>query len=80
MARTISQREYEDLLISNPEKAATFRKVHVTTLEQMRGMKIQRNEPCPCGSRWKFKKCCGLKIAVDKQKHSESYMVGLRNV
>ncbi len=22
--------------------------------------KIQRNDPCPCGSRKKFKKCCGL--------------------
>jgi len=21
--------------------------------------KIGRNEPCPCGSRQKFKKCCG---------------------
>ncbi len=23
------------------------------------GAKIGRNEPCPCGSGWKFKKCCG---------------------
>ncbi|OPY69092.1 MAG: hypothetical protein A4E57_01397 [Syntrophorhabdaceae bacterium PtaU1.Bin034] len=25
------------------------------------GMKIGRNEPCPCGSGKKYKKCCGLK-------------------
>ena len=22
------------------------------------GSKLQRNEPCPCGSKLKFKKCC----------------------
>ena len=22
-----------------------------------------RNEPCPCGSKLKFKKCCGLKYS-----------------
>jgi len=22
--------------------------------------KVGRNEPCPCGSRQKYKKCCGL--------------------
>ena len=25
------------------------------------GRKIGRNEPCPCGSNRKFKKCCGKK-------------------
>ena len=24
--------------------------------------KIGRNEPCPCGSNRKFKKCCGKKV------------------
>lgn len=28
---------------------------------QSRSTKIQRNEPCPCGSGKKYKKCCGLK-------------------
>ncbi len=23
--------------------------------------KVERNDPCPCGSGKKFKKCCGLK-------------------
>lgn len=27
-------------------------------------MKIQRNEPCPCGSGVKYKKCCFFKIPV----------------
>ena len=26
-------------------------------------MKIGRNEPCPCGSGKKYKKCCGLKVS-----------------
>jgi preprotein translocase subunit SecA len=29
----------------------------------VRGPKIGRNDPCPCGSGKKFKKCCGLKQA-----------------
>lgn len=24
-----------------------------------RGHKVNRNDPCPCGSSKKFKKCCG---------------------
>jgi len=27
--------------------------------EEMRGKRVGRNEPCPCGSEIKFKKCCG---------------------
>lgn len=30
--------------------------------------KIQRNDPCPCGSGAKYKKCCGLKEQELKQK------------
>lgn len=26
---------------------------------------IRRNDPCPCGSGVKFKKCCGKRLAVD---------------
>jgi uncharacterized protein YecA (UPF0149 family) len=25
----------------------------------LRGAKVGRNEPCPCGSGKKYKKCCG---------------------
>ena len=28
-------------------------------LEPLRSTKVGRNEPCPCGSGRKFKKCCG---------------------
>jgi preprotein translocase subunit SecA len=34
-----------------------------TTKTVIRGPKIGRNDPCPCGSGKKFKKCCGLKVA-----------------
>jgi uncharacterized protein YecA (UPF0149 family) len=27
----------------------------------VRGAKIGRNDPCPCGSGNKYKKCCGAK-------------------
>ncbi len=34
------------------------------TDRQRRVMKIGRNEPCPCGSGQKFKKCClGKRVA-----------------
>ncbi|HEY6010722.1 MAG TPA: SEC-C metal-binding domain-containing protein [Nitrospirota bacterium] len=26
----------------------------------MKSSKVGRNEPCPCGSGRKFKRCCGL--------------------
>ena len=29
-------------------------------------VKVGRNDPCPCGSGKKYKKCCGLKEAADK--------------
>jgi uncharacterized protein YecA (UPF0149 family) len=29
----------------------------------VRSVKIGRNEPCPCGSGKKYKKCCGLLAA-----------------
>lgn len=30
------------------------------TLPIVKGIKIGRNEPCPCGSGKKYKKCCAL--------------------
>jgi hypothetical protein len=32
-------------------------------------MKIGRNDPCPCGSGKKYKKCCFEKDEVPKKKH-----------
>ena len=30
--------------------------------------RIGRNDPCPCGSGVKFKKCCGKRLAEDDQR------------
>ena len=30
-----------------------------------KGEKVGRNDPCPCGSGKKYKKCCGASIAAD---------------
>lgn len=30
----------------------------VPTVRQMRTLRVRRNDPCPCGSGRKFKKCC----------------------
>ncbi|MBS0654164.1 MAG: SEC-C domain-containing protein [Verrucomicrobia bacterium] len=37
--------------------------------------KQKRNELCPCGSQKKYKKCCGMQKAVQKQK-AFSRMIG----
>jgi uncharacterized protein YecA (UPF0149 family) len=49
-----------------PEEARPFlREVEADELtpKQKRLMKIGRNDPCPCGSGAKFKKCCKMPIA-----------------
>lgn len=33
--------------------------------------RIGRNDPCPCGSGSKFKKCCGSRIRDDDQRIGE---------
>jgi hypothetical protein len=35
-------------------------------------MKVGRNEPCPCGSKKKYKKCCGGRLKAETQ-HAEFY-------
>ena len=44
--------------------AAAKRSLFGMTLPQTAGVKIKRNEPCPCGSTIKAKRCC-LKDAAD---------------
>ncbi len=39
-------------------------------------MKINRNEPCPCGSGKKYKKCCFLKIESPSDKKCRLLVVG----
>jgi len=60
---------YEEM--GDPTKAAEFRKIHSELQppepdsseeekpEPVRVVKVGRNEPCPCGSGKKYKKCCG---------------------
>ena len=44
------------LLMASPKKST---QVKVETIR--RGVKVGRNQPCPCGSGKKYKKCCWLK-------------------
>jgi preprotein translocase subunit SecA len=42
-----------------PEREADFNTLYLPE-PQLERRKIGRNEPCPCGSGKKYKKCCGL--------------------
>jgi len=41
------------------ELGAFAREMRGEKKEPIRSKKIGRNEPCPCGSNRKYKKCCG---------------------
>ncbi|NQV16517.1 UPF0149 family protein [bacterium] len=45
-------------VISIHEYWLPFRKAHHSVKQQSLGNQVGRNEPCPCGSGKKFKKCC----------------------
>jgi hypothetical protein len=40
-------------------------------------MEIKRNDPCPCGSGKKYKKCCGLKEAKSRQEQRSLFNIPL---
>ena len=40
-------------------KAFTDRELQAKNNKQDKKVKIGRNDPCPCGSGKKYKKCCG---------------------
>jgi len=46
---------YKNLTASGPQESSSQSKMH----EPVRVKKIGRNDPCPCGSGKKYKKCCG---------------------
>ena len=46
----------EEMLLANQENKIIEMKVPPTA-KQLLNKKVQRNDPCPCGSRKKFKKC-----------------------
>ena len=40
-------------------EASRYRRMELTpTAKQVRSGRVGRNDPCPCGSGKKFKKCC----------------------
>lgn len=41
------------------ERRKEIKKTHNSSKTIVKGEKIGRNEPCPCGSGKKYKKCCG---------------------
>ena len=43
-------------LLFDPASGGDF---HVDTVKGAAGPKVGRNDPCPCGSGKKYKKCCG---------------------
>jgi uncharacterized protein YecA (UPF0149 family) len=45
--------QYQQYLAANPQ----IKQANTVQLEA--GKKIKRNEPCPCKSGLKYKKCCG---------------------
>jgi uncharacterized protein YecA (UPF0149 family) len=49
------------LLSNNPERlmAGRVAPVDQTQAPVLRGPRVGRNDPCPCGSGKKFKRCCG---------------------
>jgi len=49
--------QWNDIL--TPEKRAEITKAFRISKTVVKGDKIGRNDPCPCGSGKKYKKCCG---------------------
>lgn len=51
--------ELLDMLADEVASLASFWLEHRTPRQPIRSQKVGRNEPCPCGSGKKWKKCCG---------------------
>jgi tetratricopeptide (TPR) repeat protein len=49
---------YDDM--DRPDKVKEYEKIikELTTIKPVQVVKVGRNEPCPCGSGKKYKKCC----------------------
>ena len=52
-------KEWDDILTEERRKELYKESRNSTTV--VKGKKIGRNDPCPCGSGKKYKKCCGRK-------------------
>ena len=53
--------EWNDIFDEDTRKALYKEQKSSTTI--VKGAKIYPNDPCPCGSGKKYKKCCGKKIS-----------------
>ncbi len=63
----------EKLVKENPEEAKNYIEMKIPpTPQQMakRPPTVGRNQPCPCGSGKKFKKCCYMKEFMNEKKKS----------
>jgi len=54
------QREWEVATINNSIDSKKHRVAGSSPLPKTHSAKVGRNEPCPCGSGKKYKKCCGM--------------------
>jgi len=54
-----SRETVKNLRTSGPEKVTSGNSSKASGPEPVRSEKIGRNDPCPCGSGKKYKKCCG---------------------
>lgn len=55
----ISSDHLKDLLANDPNEAKKYKEMKLPlTPTQIKRKKVGRNDPCPCGSGKKFKKCC----------------------
>ena len=50
-----------DNLLTKERREELYKAQKMSTTVVNKERKIGRNEPCPCGSGKKYKKCCGLK-------------------
>jgi len=55
--KLIDMDEYLKMLEKQDPEARFYKEVMPTPLQTSRA-KVGRNEPCPCGSGKKFKRCC----------------------
>ncbi len=67
--RIYSQSELDMILRDVPEDKKYFKPMKMApTGEQLRRGRVGRNEPCPCGSGIKFKRCCLVQMTRQERK------------
>jgi uncharacterized protein YecA (UPF0149 family) len=56
--RSVAETAHVMQLAEDPDASLTVRE----------SRNVGRNDPCPCGSKVKFKKCCGRRLADDDER------------